>query len=98
MGITVGPALSRALGSKWLVDGVRYTADIAGDNCIGASGGIKCVDQLVKVLSTCPDFRLYLSGYGQGAMVAGICVAFSKDEMCCSGPMHDKLKASIYAA
>jgi Cutinase len=81
MGSTVGPALSRALGSKWRVDGVRYTADIAGDNCIGFPGGVKCVDQLAKIAQSCPDSNFFLSGYSQGAMVARICVAFSKDDV-----------------
>jgi len=81
MGSTVGPALSRALGSKFRSVGVKYTADIAGDNCIGFPGGIKCVDQLAKLAQQCPTSSFFLSGYSQGAMVAHICTAFSKDEV-----------------
>lgn len=79
MGNTVGPALSRALGSsKWKVEGVKYTADIAGDDCIGFPGGIKCRDQLVEMSSACPETKWFVGGYSQGAMVARICTAFSK--------------------
>lgn len=79
MGNSVGPALSRALGSKWKVDGVSYTADIAGDDCIGFPGGIKCRDQLEKMATACPQTNWFVSGYSQGAMVARICTAFSKE-------------------
>jgi hypothetical protein len=79
MGQTVGPALSRALGSKFRAVGVKYTADIAGDNCIGFPGGMKCVDQVAKLAQQCPTSSFFISGYSQGAMVAHICTAFSKD-------------------
>jgi cutinase len=81
MGTTVGPALSRALGSKWRVEGVKYTADIAGDDCIGFPGGIKCRDQLEVLAQACPETKWFLAGYSQGAMVARICTAFSKPEI-----------------
>jgi hypothetical protein len=81
MGSTVGPALSRALGSKWKVEGVKYTADIAGDDCIGFPGGIKCRDQLETLSAACPETKWFLSGYSQGAMVARICAAYSKAEI-----------------
>jgi hypothetical protein len=85
MGMTVGPALSSALNrrgpGKWSSQGVKYTADIAGDNCIGFPGGIKCVDQLAKLAARCPQSSFFLSGYSQGAMVARICTAYSKDEV-----------------
>jgi len=82
MGSSVGPAISRALGTaKWKTVGVSYSADIAGDNCIGFPGGIKCVDQLAKLAQQCPEANFFLSGYSQGAMVARICAAFSKDDV-----------------
>ncbi|QDS78038.1 hypothetical protein FKW77_003109 [Venturia effusa] len=81
MGSTVGPAISRALGSKWKIEGVAYTADIAGDDCIGFPGGIKCRDQLEKLSDACPETKWFLSGYSQGAMVARICTAFSRPEI-----------------
>jgi hypothetical protein len=93
MGSTVGPALQSALarqgGGKWRVEGIKYTADIAGDDCIGFPGGIKCVDQLSTLATQCPDSKYFLSGYSQGAMVARICTAFSKDAV------KQKIKVSI---
>lgn len=89
MGSTVGPSLSRALGAKWKSEGIRYTADIAGDNCIGFPGGVKCVAQLAKLAASCPESKFFLSGYSQGAMVARICAAFSKDDV------KAKIKVSV---
>jgi hypothetical protein len=83
MGSTVGPALSSALsrqgGGKWRSEGVRYSADVAGDDCIGFPGGIKCRDQLAKIAASCPTSNFFISGYSEGAMVAHICTAFSTD-------------------
>jgi hypothetical protein len=69
------------LGSKFRSVGVKYTADIAGDNCIGFPGGMKCIEQLAKLAQQCPTSNFFISGYSQGAMVAHICTAFSKDEI-----------------
>jgi len=81
MGSSVGPVLSGALGGSWHVEGIRYNADIAGDNCIGFPGGLACVNQLAAYSSKCPESKLFVSGYSQGAMVARICAAFSKDDV-----------------
>jgi hypothetical protein len=85
MGQTVGPKLSKALtsagGSKFSTVGIPYTADINGINCIGFPGGVKCVDQLSRLAAKCPQSQFFLSGYSQGAMVARICAAFSKDDV-----------------
>jgi hypothetical protein len=85
MGSTVGPALSSALsrqgGGKWRSEGVKYAADVAGDDCIGFPGGIKCRDQLAKIATSCPTSNFFISGYSEGAMVAHICTAFSTDDV-----------------
>jgi hypothetical protein len=81
MGMTVGPALSSALGSKFSSVGVSYTADVEGINCIGLPGGVKCRDQLAKLAAQCPSSNFVLGGYSQGAMVARICAAYSTDEI-----------------
>jgi hypothetical protein len=85
MGQTVGPKLSTALskagGAKFSTTGVPYSANIDGINCIGFPGGIKCVDQLAALAASCPDSQFFLSGYSQGAMVARICAAYSKDDV-----------------
>ncbi|KAF2397846.1 cutinase-domain-containing protein [Trichodelitschia bisporula] len=84
MGMTVGPTLSSGLKSampgKWDVQGVSYTADIAGDNCIGLPGGVKCMAQINKIAAKCPSTKMVVSGYSQGAMVARICVAFAEEK------------------
>jgi len=81
MGSTVGPSLSSGLRSaqagKWDVEGVSYSADIAGDNCIGLPGGVKCMAQINKIAEKCPQTKMVVSGYSQGAMVARNCVAFA---------------------
>jgi len=84
MGSTVGPALSSGLSSskpgKWRVTGVNYSADIAGDNCIGLPGGVACMNLLNKINKECPETKFVVSGYSQGAMVAHNCVAFATPE------------------
>lgn len=79
MGSTVGPMLSSALGREWYVEGVSYTADLAGINCIGLPGGINCVKQINALAAKCPSTKIVLSGYSQGAMVGRICAAFAGD-------------------
>jgi hypothetical protein len=81
MGMTVGPALSAQLSSKFSSVGVSYTADIEGINCIGLPGGVKCRDQLAKLAAQCPTSSFVLGGYSQGAMVARICAAYSTDDV-----------------
>jgi cutinase len=81
MGGTVGPKLSKALGSKISTIGIPYSANLDGINCIGLPGGIKCVDQLAALAAKCPSSQFFLSGYSQGAMVARICAAYSKDDV-----------------
>ncbi|TLD38427.1 hypothetical protein E2P81_ATG00970 [Venturia nashicola] len=79
MGSTVGPMLSSALGREWHVEGVSYSADMAGINCIGLPGGINCVKQIDALADKCPSTKIVLSGYSQGAMVGRICAAFASD-------------------
>jgi cutinase len=77
MGITVGPAFSRALSSKFgagnvAAEGVPYPADIAGafsggTNPSGAAGAIKMTAMARAVMSKCPKSKIVLSGYSQGA-------------------------------
>jgi len=77
MGITVGPAFSRALGTKFgagnvASEGVPYPADIAGafsggTNPSGAPGAVKMSAMAKSVISRCPQAKIVLSGYSQGA-------------------------------
>jgi hypothetical protein len=81
VGMTVGPALSAQLSSKFSTVGVSYSADVEGINCIGLPGGVKCRDQLARLAGQCPTTNFVLGGYSQGAMVARICAAYSSDEI-----------------
>jgi cutinase len=77
MGITVGPAMSKALSSKFgaanvAAEGVQYPADIAGafsggTNPSGSAGAIKMTSMAKSILERCPNARVILSGYSQGA-------------------------------
>jgi hypothetical protein len=71
MGSTVGPALQRGLtGAGWKVQGIQYSADLGGIYCLGMTGGLKCRDQVNALGKRCPNTKIVLSGYSQGAMVA----------------------------
>lgn len=77
MGITVGPAMSKALNAKFgagnvAAEGVQYPADIAGafsggTNPSGSAGAIKMTAMAKSVLEKCPNSKVILSGYSQGA-------------------------------
>jgi hypothetical protein len=77
MGITVGPAMSKALSTKFgaanvAAEGVQYPADIAGafsggTNPSGSAGAIKMTSMAKAVLEKCPNAKVILSGYSQGA-------------------------------
>ena len=81
LGTTVGPALSSGLSRArgWSVHGIDYSADLSGIYCLGMTGGLKCVDQINKLVQRCPNTNIVLSGYSQGAMVARICAAWAGD-------------------
>lgn len=70
----VGPPLTSALESALGADqvtseGVDYPADAGGNANMGASGGPAMASQAQAALSSCPDTKLVLAGYSQGAMV-----------------------------
>jgi cutinase len=77
MGGTVGPALSSALGRKFgannvLTQGVSYPADIAGAvsgaiNPSAAPGSKDMTKKVKAIFASCPETRIILSGYSQGA-------------------------------
>jgi len=69
-GITIGPSLKSNLdSSKWDVRGVSYDNSFANDYCLGLPGGINARQALAQAISDCPNARIALSGYSQGAMV-----------------------------
>ncbi|KAG0153150.1 hypothetical protein PDIDSM_5000 [Penicillium digitatum] len=73
MGSVVGPPLAQQLnsltGDKVTVQGVDYPADVAGNALLGASGGPAMAKLVGQALSQCPQTKILLGGYSQGAMV-----------------------------
>jgi hypothetical protein len=77
LGITVGPAFSKALNTKFgannvASEGVPYPADIAGafsggTNPSGSAGAVKMTAMAKSVISRCPSAKIVLGGYSQGA-------------------------------
>jgi Cutinase len=79
---SVGPKLSRQLPkASWTVVGVPYSADVAGDNCVGLPGGMIAKSMLESAAAKCPRSNLFTAGYSQGAMVARIAVAYARPDV-----------------
>ncbi|QDS70627.1 hypothetical protein FKW77_000671 [Venturia effusa] len=80
LGITVGPLLNAGLPRGFSVYGVSYTADLAGDYCLGLPGGMVAKDMLNAAAAKCPDAKLFMSGYSQGGMISHNAVAYADAE------------------
>ncbi|KAH7057343.1 cutinase precursor [Macrophomina phaseolina] len=84
MGTTVGPALKQkleqALGAGQVAtQGVNYPADFAGAlrgsiSPKTASGSTNCASLVKQALSKCPDTKIVLAGYSQGAQQVHGCL------------------------
>lgn len=84
MGTTVGPALQQkleqALGAGQVAtQGVNYPADFAGAlrgsiSPKTASGSTNCAFLVKQALSKCPDTKIVLAGYSQGAQQVHGCL------------------------
>ncbi|KAI9659553.1 MAG: hypothetical protein M1821_001812 [Bathelium mastoideum] len=74
LGETVGPALQAGLDlaapGKWSIQGVPYQATVDGDDCLGLPGGVIATDLIESVASECPNTKIVVSGYSEGAMVS----------------------------
>ncbi|CZT22716.1 uncharacterized protein RCC_08421 [Ramularia collo-cygni] len=73
MGTIIGPPLADALAAglgddRVTAEGVDYPASAAGNANMGATGGAAMASQAGNILSSCPDTKLVLAGYSQGAM------------------------------
>jgi hypothetical protein len=80
LGITVGPVLSMSLPYSFSVVGVDYTADLAGDYCLGLNGGMVAKDMLNQAAAKCPNSKIFLSGYSQGFVFPQFCgLSFSNE-------------------
>ncbi|KAK1066314.1 hypothetical protein LTR33_011621 [Friedmanniomyces endolithicus] len=77
MGSSVGPALAKALissqgASGVAIQGVSYTATIESNIDQGRTGGPVMAQLAQKALKNCPNTKIALSGYSQGAMVVHV--------------------------
>ena len=62
--------LLKDLGSSSLtLQCVNYPADSAGNANCGAAGGADMANEVKAILSRCPNTKIALSGYSQGACV-----------------------------
>jgi hypothetical protein len=68
-GMLVGPPFTSKLPQGWSRHGVEYDADIPGDYCLGLPGGLVARDVINQAAAKCPNSKLFVSGYSQGAMV-----------------------------
>ncbi|OJD33084.1 cutinase [Diplodia corticola] len=80
MGSIVGPSLasdlakllsSSSTNNQLTIQGVNYAADVAGifAEITGGTGTAAMVAEARAVMQKCPDTKVVLSGYSQGAMV-----------------------------
>ena len=74
IGETVGPALQEGLSvgqpGKWAFQGVNYDATVDGDDCLGLPGGVVATQYIEQAATQCPNTKVIVSGYSEGAMVA----------------------------
>ena len=61
--------LSDRGASALTLQGVNYPADSAGNANCGAAGGAQMADEVRTILARCPNTKIALSGYSQGACV-----------------------------
>ncbi|EFQ99710.1 cutinase [Nannizzia gypsea CBS 118893] len=73
MGKGIGRPLAAALraktGNKVIVQGVNYDATPEGNLLLGLNGGPVMADLVKQSVAQCPDSKIVLAGYSQGAMV-----------------------------
>ncbi|CAG8228271.1 unnamed protein product [Penicillium olsonii] len=73
MGTVVGPEVATQLksltGNKVTVQGVTYPASVGGNAELGAAGGPAMAKLVKQALSQCPNTKVVVGGYSQGAMV-----------------------------
>jgi predicted esterase len=50
---------------------------MAGNDCIGLNGGVAMMNLIERTAQACPNTKIIVSGYSQGAMVAHNGVAFA---------------------
>ena len=80
MGSSVGPALAKSLissvGSSGIaIQGVDYPATIESNISMGSEGGPELAKLAQQALKQCPNTKVAISGYSQGATVCHYAVA-----------------------
>jgi cutinase len=78
-GISVGPFLTSGWDSSWTTSPVIYDPTVAGDFCLALPGGMVAKDMINQAAAKCPNSKLFLSGYSQGAMVVRNGIAYAND-------------------
>ena len=74
IGSIAGPPMFKQLlsdlgASSLTLQGVNYPADSAGNANCGAAGGPAMASEVNTILARCPNTKIALSGYSQGACV-----------------------------
>ena len=74
IGSIAGPSMFKQLlsdlgASSVTLQGVNYPADSAGNANCGAAGGPQMASEVKSILARCPNTKIALSGYSQGACV-----------------------------
>ena len=78
-GVTVGPAIIKGWDSTWVTAPVIYDPTVAGDFCLALPGGMVAKDMINQAAVKCPNSKIFLSGYSQGAMVVRNGLAYAND-------------------
>jgi hypothetical protein len=78
-GMFIGPSFTSNLPKNWVTHPVSYDADIPGDYCLGLPGGMVAKDIINQAAEKCPNAKIFVSGYSQGAMVARNGLARAED-------------------
>lgn len=74
IGTVIGQPMFKQLlsdlgASRVTLQGVNYPADSAGNANCGAAGGAAMASEVKTILARCPNTKIALSGYSQGACV-----------------------------
>ena len=80
MGSSVGPALAQELISELgndgvAIQGVDYSATIESNLSMGQDGGPELAKLAQQALQNCPNTKIAIAGYSQGATVCHYAVA-----------------------
>ena len=71
--------LSFGQPGKWAFQGVNYNATTDGDDCLGLPGGAVATQYIEQAATQCPNTKIIVSGYSDGAMVSHNGVGYASD-------------------